>query len=63
MSSDPIYCVCNSPKELSELFKKHDASNFYSEKWFQRNYNFCAQQLMHVYPSHKVLQEEIQKIC
>jgi hypothetical protein len=59
-------CVCHTPTQLAELFKKHGASKFYSEKWFQKNYNFCQQQLNIMYPfqNHmKDIQHEIKKIC
>ena len=46
-------CVCYTPNELYEIFKKHGASKFYSEKWFQKNYNFCGQQVSNYVPSYK----------
>jgi hypothetical protein len=59
-------CVCYTPNQLADIFKKHGASKFYSEKWFQKNYNFCLQQLTIVYPlqTHNTsIQDEIKKIC
>ena len=58
-------CICYDPDQLHDKFKQHGASKFYSEKWFQKNMNFCAHQLNMVSPQihMKEIQSEIQKIC